>query len=97
MNHKRNSAYAELVAEIRMLSQSQGLNTVFTTFLELMATSLSAQMDPCSASHREKRYEDIVSGLTKEVISAYGRMCALMYLAVKEHEDNPCDILMRTR
>lgn len=93
MNRKPGSAYAELIAEIRMLSGSQGLNTVFTTFLELMATSLSAQMDPFSASQREKRYEDIVSGLTKEVTSAYARMCALMYLAVKEHEDDPRDIL----
>lgn len=93
MNRNPGSAYAELITEIRMLSGSQGLNTVFTTFLELMATSLSAQMDPFSASQREKRYEDMVSGLTKDVVSNYARMCALMYLAVKEHEDDPRDIL----
>ena len=29
----------ELVSEIRSLAQSQGLNTVFTTFLEITANS----------------------------------------------------------
>lgn len=32
----------ELVSEIRSLAQSQGLNTVFTTFLEIAANSLAA-------------------------------------------------------
>ena len=36
----------ELVSEIRSLAQSQGLNTVFTTFLEITANSLAAQTDP---------------------------------------------------
>lgn len=43
----RNSEHRkELVSEIRSLAQSQGLNTVFTTFLEIAANSLAAQTDP---------------------------------------------------
>ena len=30
----------ELISEIKSLAQSQGLNTVFTTFLEITATSI---------------------------------------------------------
>lgn len=43
----------ELVSEIRSLAQSQGLNTVFTTFLEIAANSLAAQTDPENAEKRE--------------------------------------------
>ena len=42
----------ELVSEIRSLAQSQGLNTVFTTFLEITANSLAAQTDPENAEKR---------------------------------------------
>lgn len=43
----RNSEHRkELISEIRSLAQSQGLNTVFTTFLEITANSLAAQTDP---------------------------------------------------
>ena len=33
----------ELVSEIRSLAQSQGLNTVFTTFLEITAQIMTIQ------------------------------------------------------
>lgn len=46
----------ELVSEIRSLAQSQGLNTVFTTFLEITANSLAAQTDPENTEKREQRY-----------------------------------------
>lgn len=49
----------ELVSEIRSLAQSQGLNTVFTTFLEITANSLAAQTDPENAEKRERRYQEI--------------------------------------
>lgn len=83
----------ELIDEIRTLAQSQGLNTVFTAFLEITATSIAARMDPKNAAEREKRYEEITSGMQPEVLSAYARMFALLVLAVLAHEDDPCDIL----
>ena len=43
----------ELVSEIRSLAQSQGLNTVFTTFLEIAANSLAAKTDPENAEKRD--------------------------------------------
>ena len=87
------SASDQLVAEIRDLGQTQGLNAVFTTFLELMATSLAAVLDPLNQEERNARHDEIVSGLPTEVVSSYARMCALMALAVREHVDDPCDIL----
>lgn len=87
------SASDQLVAEIRGLGQTQGLNAVFTTFLELMATSLAAVLDPLNQEERNARHDEIVSGLPSEVVSSYARMCALMALAVREHVDDPCDIL----
>jgi len=90
---KKTSYKEELVAEIKRLSQSHGLNTVFTTFLEITATSIAAQMDPENASEREKRYEKITSKMEPETLSSYARMFALLYMATREHTDDPCDIL----
>lgn len=90
---RKTSYRNELVTEIRKLSQSRGLNTVFTTFLEITATSIAAQMDPENAAEREKRYEELVSGMEPEALSSYARMFALLYLAVRDHTDDPCDIL----
>lgn len=90
---KKSSYKDELIAEIRRLSQSEGLNAVFTTFLEITATCIAAQMDLENAAEREKRYKEIASKLEPKTLSFYTRMFALLYLAIREHEDDPCDIL----
>lgn len=90
---KQKSTKGELVEEIRKLSSSEGLNTVFTTFLEITATSIAAQMDPANAAERKKRYQEIVTKIKPESLTSYARMFALLYLAIREHEDDPCDIL----
>lgn len=90
---KQKSARDKLVDEIRALAQSQGLNTVFTNFLEITATSIAAQMDLENAAEREKEYEEITSGMQPEVLNSYARMFALLALAVLAREDDPCDIL----
>ena len=90
---KKTSYKDELVAEIKSLSQSIGLNTVFTTFLEITAVSIAAQLDPENAEERERRYEEITSKMEPEILSSYARMFALLYLATREHADDPCDIL----
>ena len=54
MSMKCSENRKELVSEIRSLAQSQGLNTVFTTFLEIAANSLAAQTDPENAEKREQ-------------------------------------------
>ncbi len=90
---KTKTAKIELVEEIRKLSSSQGLNTVFTTFLEITATSIAAQMDTVNAAEREKRYQEMASQIIPESLTSYARMYALLCLAAKEHEDDPCDIL----
>ena len=76
-----------------MLAQSNGLNTVFTTFLEITATSIAAQMDPQNAEEREKKYQEMASKMTPEMLSSYARMFALLTLATREHAEDPCDIL----
>lgn len=88
-----NKKAKELMTEIKRLSQSRGLNDVFTTFLEISAVSLGAQMDLSNATEREKRYQEIAAQLPTEELSAYGKMLALLYLAVQHQKDDPCDIL----
>lgn len=90
---KQKSTKDELVEEIRKLSSSEGLNTVFTTFLEITATSIAAQMDPANAAERKKRYQEIATKIKPESLTSYARMFALLYWAIREHEDDPCDIL----
>lgn len=90
---KKSSYKDELIGEIKTLSQSNGLNTVFTTFLEITATSIAAQMDPVNAKERETRYQEIASKMTPETLSSYARMFSLLTLATMEHAEDPCDIL----
>lgn len=90
---KRNEHRIVLVKEIQKLAQSQGLNTVFTTFLEITANCIAAQMDPANAVEREKRYVEIASKMEPETLDSYARMLAMLWLAIREHEDDPCDIL----
>ena len=89
----KSSYKDELISEIKSLAQSQGLNTVFTTFLEITATSIAAQMDPQNAEEREQRYQAIASKMTPETLSSYARMFALLALATKAQAEDPCDIL----
>lgn len=90
---KEKSHQEKLIDEIQMLAQSEGVNTVFTTFLEITANSIAAQMDPEHAEIREARYGEIASSMTPETLEAYARMFAQLYLAVLERQDDPCDIL----
>ncbi len=59
----------ELVSEIRSLAQSQGLNTVFTTFLEITANSLAAQTDLENAEKRERRYQEICNRAVSDFLA----------------------------
>ena len=93
MSMKCSENRKELISEIRSLAQSQGLNTVFTTFLEIAANSLAAQTDPENAEKREQRYQEMASTMTPELLSSYARMLALLFLTVREYRNDPCDIL----
>lgn len=84
---------AELISEMRSLAQSHGLNTVFTTFLEITANSIAAQMDPVSRAVHEQRYQDIAADLQPDVLDSYAKMFALLTLTIHEHMDDPCDVL----
>lgn len=67
---KKNQYRNELISEIKKLAQSNGLDTVFTTFLEITATSIAAQMDPQNAEEREKKYQEMASKMTPEMLSS---------------------------
>ena len=67
----QKSASEQLIEEIQTLGQTQGLNNVFTTFLEMLAVSLNAQVDSRYAEEREKRYQQMVSGMSQEMLSTY--------------------------
>ena len=86
---KEKSHQEKLIDEIQMLAQSEGVNTVFTTFLEITANSIAAQMDPEHAEIREARYDEIASGMTPEALEAYARMFGQLCLAVLERQMIP--------
>lgn len=90
---KKQTAEDRLFAEIRELGRTQGINTVFTTFLELTATSLAMNMDAINMAEREAQYEKLASTLEESTLAAYGRMSFLMCLAARENKDDPRDIL----
>lgn len=83
----------ELTEAIRVLGKTQGLDTAFTTFLEIFATSLSAETDLINKQKRKERYEQIVEKMEPKIQTEYARLCALMYKAVRENADEPIDIL----
>lgn len=70
-----------LLKEIQMLGQTEGVNRVFTTFLELMATGLAAEMDTINQEERKKRYEELEAKMDTSQIHVYGKMCMLMVRA----------------
>ena len=90
---KKDSHTDKLVEEIRSLGQTYGINHVFSTFLELMALSLSVETDPACPEERKKRREELEAGMEQSEATAYARMVALLYMAVREYEDDPMDIL----
>ena len=83
----------ELIDEIRTLAQSRGLNTVFTTFLEITANAIAAQTDRINAEKREARYGEIASKLTPEDLTAYSRMLALLWLEMNSFNADKQDVL----
>lgn len=93
MESKQKSAKDELQNAIRSLGTTMGLNNVFPKFLELTALAFGAELDPINAKERKRQYEDAQKGLKPEELSKIAQMTALMYLAVREHQDDPIDIL----
>lgn len=83
----------ELVSEIRRMGQTHGLNNVFTTFLELAATSFASQTDILNADKRAERYRSMTENMPMELQGEYGRLCLLLFMAIQDHRDDPIDIL----
>lgn len=89
----KDSTENQMINALQAVGQSVGLNVAFTTFLELFATSLGAEMDPVYGEERRKRYDEIMDGVPQETAAMYARLCALMGMAVWENRDDPKDIL----
>ena len=83
----------ELISEIQKLGQSQGLNTVFSTFLEISAVCLDAQFNPEHREQQKARYAAMTANMTPEELSVYAKMLALLYLEIRKYQDEPRDIL----
>lgn len=92
-NNKTSDFTNDLMEEIKQLGYRMGLNNAFTKFLELTAVSLGSALDPFHYKEREEEYDKAVKGLKPEELSSFARMMALLYLAVRQHADDPKDIL----
>lgn len=51
---------SEITKKLLKIGSSQGTDKAFTTFIELMATSLAIEADPVNAEARKKRYQKII-------------------------------------
>lgn len=83
----------DIVERVKKIGNTQGINTAFTTYLEMLALGFACETDPTVTYDRKKRYEEIENGLSAEVLSEYGSLCALTYLVAKQKLDDPIDIL----
>ncbi len=84
---------SEIVKAILEIGYTQGINNAFTTFLEMLAISISCHSDPIHCVEREKRYAEIEKGLTPELVKKYAGITALMFKAAIKNMDAPIDIL----
>lgn len=87
------TAKQRFIAELKSLAQSQGVNQVFTTFLELTALCLSIETDPTSKSERLQRYNDMVRDMDDETLNAYARMEIALIEEAQRTKDCPYDVL----
>ena len=90
---KEKSPEERLVEEIQKLGRTNGMNTVFTNFLELTALALAIQMDPVNRAERQESYEKLEKSMDREALSAYGRMTFYLFLTIRENRSDPKDIL----
>lgn len=89
----KTRAKNELITALKKLGETQGLNNAFTTFLELTATSICASCSPIDNEKHERRYLELESKMTPDTVKAYAHLTALLFSAICEHWDDPCDIL----
>lgn len=84
---------SQLVNRIQMEGRTYGMNTVFTTFLELAALASSVLFDPTSRSERYQQLEELKKKQNPNLINACADMIELLGQVVEEYMDAPCDIL----
>ncbi len=78
---------------IEKLGRIHGRWEVFSDFIEMLALSISNQVDYSHYTEREERYLSIVKKYTKEEVQAFPEMTALIVMAISLSDDMPCDIL----
>lgn len=92
-NKSEKTPKQQLIDLLRRQGAVDGLDNVFTTFLELTALSTSILFDPTTRSERRQRMEELQSRQTAEQLTEYTEMTRLIGLAVEAEMDTPCDIL----
>ena len=85
--------YEGLVKEICALSSTLGLDTVFTTFLELLATGFAVYFDPSLSEKMRKRFAEIEGALSEQVKQAYSNIIYQMFICSRKYREEPQDIL----
>ena len=84
---------SEITKKLLKIGSSQGTDKAFTTFIELMATSLAIEADPVNAEARKKRYQKIIGDLSSNLRNEYFELCALVKEIFAKNADEPIDIL----
>lgn len=89
----RNDKVSELAEAIRSMGYTQGLNTVFTTFLEITATALACATNHINKAKREERYAALTENMTPEILNQYAELEIQLFQAIQSYKDDPIDIL----
>ena len=85
--------YEGIVKEITSLSSRHGINTVFTTFLELLATGFAVYFDPCMSEKMLERFNELEGSFNDYDKQAYGKIIEQMFICSGKYHENPQDIL----
>lgn len=83
----------ECISLINQLGQVHGRWEVFSHFIQLLALTISNQLDLAHFDEREKAYLEIICKYSKEESILFARMTAFLAQAISCEKDNPCDIL----
>lgn len=92
-NIKAPKEYEGIVKEITSLSSRHGINTVFTTFLELLATGFAVYFDPCMSEKMLERFNEIEGSFNDYDKQAYGKIIEQMFICAMRFLKDPKDIL----
>lgn len=83
----------ECIRLVERLGHSHGRWEVFSAFIQILAVSISNQVDPVHFDEREKLYFEVIGKYSKDELEIFSKMFANLTMAATLSLDSPCDLL----